>query len=48
MAPYGLAHVEEAGVDPGFLDRGFKFTKGVNLKIAPDYLIFYPDFSGNS
>ena len=33
--PYGLAHVNkiklmgEAGADPGFLARGFKFTKEV-------------------
>ena len=24
------------------------FTKGVDLVIEPDYLIFYPDFSGDS
>ena len=42
----GVAHVNkirlivEAGADPGFLDRVFKFMKGFYLKIAPDYLIF--------
>ena len=35
--PYGLAHVKkkkkmvEAGTDPGFLARGFKFTKEVSI-----------------
>ena len=39
-------------MDPGFLDRGFIFTRGggggFNLVIVPDHLIFCPDFSGNS
>ena len=35
--PYGLAHINkiklmvEAGADPGFLVRGFKFTKEVSI-----------------
>ena len=36
----------EAGVDPGFLARGFKFTKEVfDLKIVHDYLIVYANFA---
>ena len=27
--------------DPGFIDRGFKFTKGVDLLIVPDYLLCF-------
>ena len=33
--------------DPGFLDRGFKFTKGFNLLILPDYSLFFPGFLKN-
>ena len=32
--PYGVAHVNkmvEAGADPEFLARGFKFTKGFSI-----------------
>ena len=37
-----------SGADPGFLDRGFKFTNvGFNLLIVPDYLLYLPDISEN-
>ena len=36
------------GTDPGFLDREFKFTKGVDLLIIPDFLLLYLIFSENS
>ena len=39
------SRIVEAGADPGFLARRFKFTKGVDLKIVPDYLISYAVFS---
>ena len=36
----------EAGADPGFLARGFKFTNGgFDMKIVYDYLIVYADFA---
>ena len=35
----------ESGADPGFLDRRFKFTKGFDLLIVHNYLLFFHDFS---
>ena len=35
-------------MDPEFLDRQFKFTKGIRFVIVHDYLLFCPDFSENS
>ena len=48
-----MAHVKrskvEAGADPGFFARGFKFTKGgFDLKIIPDNLLANAVFVGNS
>ena len=40
--------VRFSGADPGFLDRGFKFTKWFDLFILCDYLLIFPDFSENS
>ena len=38
-----------SGTDPGFLDRGFKITKGLfDLLILHDYLLIILDFSENS
>ena len=35
--------------DPGFLDRGFKFSKGgFDLLTLPDFSLIFPDFSENS
>ena len=36
------------GLDPGYLERGFKFTKGVGLLILPVCWIFFYNFSENS
>ena len=38
-----LSYYIQAGVDPGFLYRGFKFTKGggFNLLNVPDCLLFF-------
>ena len=31
----------DAGIDPGFLERGFKFTRGLDLLISPDILLIF-------
>ena len=48
---YFECFVSGPGVNPGFLERGFKFTKGggggFDLSILPDYLFIFPDYSEN-
>ena len=42
-----ITEICDPGADPGFLDRGFKFTKegggGSIFLILPDYLSFFPE-----
>ena len=41
-----MATYLDAGADPGFLNRGFKYTKGgFDWLIVPNYLLIFPDIS---
>ena len=40
--------IPNPGVDLEFLEREFKFAKGLDLLTLADFSLIFPDFSGNS